>query len=221
MMPTTDRTTTRERILESSRKLFNEKGYAATTLAEIAKSVGIAPGNLTYHFPTKGELVTELKKRMEEEVNAQHARHQQGSVIEDYVELLLCAMRHASENRFLLRDRAQFADEPAIAAPDLADDLEALHGLLVRAQAEGLFRRDMQIDLRVVARSLWIMSRYWLDHLREFEGIEDVTWRDLERGVQHHFAMLLPYLNKSARQELDAAILRASAFQQRRSLARG
>ena len=126
-------------------------------------------------------------------------------------------MRLASENRFLLRDRTQFADDTAIAAPDMAGDLEALHGLLVRAQAEGLFRRDMQVDLRVVARSLWIMSRYWLDHLREFEGIEEVTWRDLELGVQHHFAMLLPYLNKPARQELEAAVLRASAFQQRQT----
>lgn len=220
-MPATDRTTTRERILKSSRRLFNEKGYAATTLAEIAKSVGIAPGNLTYHFPTKVQLVTELQKRLAEEVRAQRARYQQGPVLQDYVELLLFAMRHAYENRFLLRDRTQFENEPAITAPDMAGDLEALHGLLVRAQAQGLFRRDMHVDLRVVARALWITSRYWLDHLREFEGIDEITWDDLERGVQHHFTMLLPYLTKSARKELEAAMLRASALHERQSYAHG
>ncbi|MEL7446272.1 MAG: TetR family transcriptional regulator [Pseudomonadota bacterium] len=218
-MSTTDRTTTRERILQASRTLFNKKGYAATTLAEIAKAAGLAPGNLTYHFPTKVQLVTELQNRMGDEVRVQRARYQQGPVVQDYVELLLFAMRHAYENRFLLRDRAQFANEPAIAAPDMAGDLEALHGLLVRAQAEGLFRRDIHVDLRVVARALWITSRYWLDHLREFEGIDEVTWDDLERGVQHHFAMLLPYLNKSAQKELETALLQTSAFHQRQSYA--
>ena len=35
---------TRHRILDASRALFNEKGYASTTLAEIAAAVGIAEG---------------------------------------------------------------------------------------------------------------------------------------------------------------------------------
>ena len=52
-----DRPTTRERILEVSRRLFNERGYAATSIAEIAATVGIAKGNLTYHFPAKYDLV--------------------------------------------------------------------------------------------------------------------------------------------------------------------
>ena len=58
-----NRLTTRERILEVSLKLFNEQGYAATSLAGIAKEVGIAKGNLTYHFATKKDLAFELEQR--------------------------------------------------------------------------------------------------------------------------------------------------------------
>ena len=47
-----NRLTTRERILEASLRLFNEKSYAATSLTDIAKEVGIAKGNLTYYFST-------------------------------------------------------------------------------------------------------------------------------------------------------------------------
>jgi AcrR family transcriptional regulator len=43
----TPRATTRERILDASRRLFNEKGYTAATLTEIAASIGIAQGHLT------------------------------------------------------------------------------------------------------------------------------------------------------------------------------
>ena len=51
---------TRQRILDASRQLFNSRGYAKTTLAEIAAEVGIAEGNLWYHFRTKRDLVIAL-----------------------------------------------------------------------------------------------------------------------------------------------------------------
>jgi hypothetical protein len=65
-------------------------------------------------------------------------------------------------------------------------------------------------DLRVLARTLWIVSRYWMDRLREFEGLERVTSADQERGVRHHFAVLPPYLIAPARRDLESAVLRAS-----------
>ena len=58
-----NRLTTRERILEASLRLFNEKSYAATSLTDIAKEVGIAKGNLTYYFSTKKDLALELEQR--------------------------------------------------------------------------------------------------------------------------------------------------------------
>jgi hypothetical protein len=61
----------------------------------------------------------------------------------------------------------------------------------------------------VLARSLWIVSRYWMDHLRELDGLEQVTWADQERGLQHHFAVLLPCLTASAKRDLKSAALRA------------
>jgi AcrR family transcriptional regulator len=205
------RLTTRERILDTSLRLFNDKGYAATTLAEIASHIGISQGNLTYHFPTKRQLVAELQKRATEEVQEQHQHHQVGALADDYVALLLFAMNQASKYRFLLRDRAQFVNNAATPAPaaDMAADLEDLRGLLVRAHKDGLFRRDLKTDLEVLARSLWIVSRYWMDHLSEVEGIQEATRTDLQRGVQHHFAVLLPHLNASARHDFEASLQRA------------
>jgi AcrR family transcriptional regulator len=209
----TDRATTRERILDASRQLFNEKGYKATTLAEIAATIGIAQGNLTYHFPTKRDLVAELERRLRQSVRARRKSHRRGAVTDDYVELLLFAMNHAWENRFLLRDHAQLTSDPNPLRldPDMAADLEELHDLLRRMKKEGMFRRDLRLDLGVLARSLWILSRYWMDHLRELEGVEQVAWADQERGLQHHLALLLPCLTASARRDLEAAARRASS----------
>ena len=121
-----DRSTTRDRILDASRRLFNEKGYKATTLAEIAESVGIAQGNLTYHFPTKRDLTTALEKQVRQTVRRARAQARSGSVADDYVELLILAMNHAWEHRFLLRDYAQFTNNPDALRqdPDMAADLD-------------------------------------------------------------------------------------------------
>jgi AcrR family transcriptional regulator len=204
--------TTRERILDAGRQLFNERGYAATTQAEIAAAVGISQGNLTYHFPTKRDLVDHLEAAARARIGARRASLRAGPIADDYVEHLLFAMALTRDYRFLLRDRAQWTDEPGAkrAKAELEADFEELRDLVGRIEKNELFRQDVGVDLRVLTRSLWIVGRYWTDYLRESEGRPRVSWADQERGIQHHFAVLLPYLTAPARREFEAALLRAS-----------
>jgi len=208
-----DRSTTRQRILDASRRLFNERGYARTTLSEIAASVGIAEGNLWYHFRTKRDLVIALEEQVRGAIRAHRTAYPSGGPLaDDYVECVLFSMKHQWDHRFLLRDHLEFSrDGRAVRLdPDMAAEFEMLHEMLVRMKKEGMFRRDLPVDLRVLARSLWIVSRYWTDHLQEQEGIDEIEWADQERGFQHHFAVLLPYLTASARRSLESAVLRVS-----------
>lgn len=52
--------TTRERILEVALDLFNRKGYAETSMREIAAPLGISKAALYYHFPSKADIMLEL-----------------------------------------------------------------------------------------------------------------------------------------------------------------
>jgi AcrR family transcriptional regulator len=207
------RMSTRERILDAGRQLFNDRGYAATAQADIAAAVGITQGNLTYHFPAKSDLVVHLQAEAHERIRARRASFQPGPIADDYVEHLVFAMSLTRDYRFLLRDRTQFADAAHAERADaeLEADFDEFRELLGRIEKDGLLRRDLEFDLRVLARSLWIVGRYWTDYLRESEGVERVTWADQERGIQHHFAVLLPYLTASARRDFEAALLRASS----------
>jgi len=209
-----DPSTTAERILDAGRRLFNEKGYAATTQTEIAAAVGISQGNLTYHFPTKRDLALRLEDEARRAMRERRATFTTGDVADDYVEHLLFAMQFTWSFRFLLRDRALYTDDPEALRPDadMAAYFAELNELLRRMAKEEMFRRDLRIDLRVLARSLWIVGRYWMDHLQESEGLERIRWADQERGIQHHFAVLLPNLTASARRRFEAALLRASSL---------
>jgi AcrR family transcriptional regulator len=53
-----------ERILESARAVLVTHGYAAFTSRRVAEAAGMAVGNLTYHFPTKRELLRALIARL-------------------------------------------------------------------------------------------------------------------------------------------------------------
>ncbi|PCJ90968.1 MAG: hypothetical protein COA50_16875 [Flavobacteriaceae bacterium] len=50
----------KEKILTTALTLFNQRGVLEVTVRDIAKEVGISSGNLTYHFPTKNEILVAL-----------------------------------------------------------------------------------------------------------------------------------------------------------------
>ena len=200
-------TPTRQRILDTALELFNRHGYAATSLAAIAAAAGIRQGNLTYHFPAKLDLVVAVRDDVTAVLRAREAAGSTADVCADYVQHVNSSMEIVWRCRFLLRDRAQFVgmEIPPGAPPELVADLRRLEGLIARFGEEGLLRASLDVDLTVLARSLWVVSRYWLDHLDEFEEVGDITWSHCARGIEHHRAILDPCLTAEGRRRLDHA----------------
>lgn len=201
------RATTSDRILENARKMFNLGGYASTTLAEIASSVRISQGNLTYHFPNKRDLAIKLEQKAQETMKIRWASKVEGPIAEDYMDHLVFAKRLTWNYRFLLRDYALFSDDPNWLEnnPYMLSDFEELRHLLKRISDEGLFLDLPDFDFEVLARSLWINSRYWMDHLRELQGRELLGWADFERGLHHHFDLLGFFLSPGAKECFTSA----------------
>ena len=48
---------TRDKLLEASLILFNERGFGAVTTASIAQKAGVLEGSLWYHFRTKKDIL--------------------------------------------------------------------------------------------------------------------------------------------------------------------
>ncbi|HEY1086854.1 MAG TPA: helix-turn-helix domain-containing protein, partial [Archangium sp.] len=62
---------TDERILRAAGSLFREKGFAATTVREIASAAELLPGSLHYRYASKDDILVALMKRgVERAVNA-------------------------------------------------------------------------------------------------------------------------------------------------------
>lgn len=61
---------TKKQIVEVSRVLFNEKGVMNVTLRDVAKSMKRSYGNITYHYPTKEDVLTSLFEEMNNELTS-------------------------------------------------------------------------------------------------------------------------------------------------------
>ncbi|WP_108812993.1 TetR family transcriptional regulator [Sphingorhabdus sp. Alg231-15] len=54
---------TREKIITAADRLYYERGFDATSFADVAEVVGISRGNFYYHFKTKDEMLDAVIER--------------------------------------------------------------------------------------------------------------------------------------------------------------
>ena len=68
----------RQQLLDAAARLFRLHGYHAASMREIASAVGMLPGSIYYHFPSKDELLVTIYRegvaRIAERVDAAISR---------------------------------------------------------------------------------------------------------------------------------------------------
>ena len=62
---------TRGRLITTARRLFAEKGFAATSTEEILGETAVSRGALYHHFPSKTDLFQATFEQVEDELTAQ------------------------------------------------------------------------------------------------------------------------------------------------------
>ncbi len=192
---TDQKPTTRDRILESCRTLFNERGPAEVTTAEIASGVGISEGNLHYHFRRKEQIVVALFERFEA------ALDKAGSAANDL------RARPQTHRQYLAgwfntmwEWRLFYAAGIYRLAPALRPRLTRLtdHG-----QAQVRLTLGTLVDAGILSASpgeldrlvvnAWIVASYWIDYLRSRQGVETITRDHLNWGFGQVEALFTPY----------------------------
>lgn len=65
----------KEQILQKALSLFNEQGYMEVGVREIARTLKISPGNLSYHFNKKEDLLIALLEQFSRENNMSYENY--------------------------------------------------------------------------------------------------------------------------------------------------
>ncbi|MEO0881600.1 MAG: TetR/AcrR family transcriptional regulator [Pseudomonadota bacterium] len=100
---------TRERILDTALELFNGQRFAKVTTAQIAKTCGIAEGNLWYHFNDREALLEGLLERFSRQV-AKRLKivPSEEDVLQDYASFYLIMASEIETYRFFYRDQRDY-----------------------------------------------------------------------------------------------------------------
>ena len=110
-MPTIDQgLKTRDKILAEALEQFNARGVNAVTIRSLAGSLGISPGNLTYHFKNTDVIVQELYLELVGQINRRLVELQEQTLT---FEVLYDQVRHTMglfyHYRFIMLDFAHIA----------------------------------------------------------------------------------------------------------------
>ncbi len=150
----------RMRILDAAARLLSCRGYAATTLTDIAAAAEMQAGSLYYHFDSKDEIVTEVLR-----VGIDHACEAIDAALEAlgpdangserlaeaFVAYVNCIV---AESNFTVANIRCFNESPpqtrqSLAVP-LRDFTNLWVGLLAEGQSDGSLREDT--NAKVLAR---------------------------------------------------------------------
>ena len=181
----------RGRLLLAASRLFAEKGFAGTTVRDIAAEVGILSGSIFHHFKSKEEILCEvmcavIEKALvgfdEELVVAKSLEDE----LHTLIRLELLAVHDRSGAGFGIlgsewRHLGQESQQKVLSRRDRYNDMWIAR--LERARAEGLHDTDPAL-LRNFLRGAIVDSAIWFrsDGRLSFEDLESELYRMLFSG---------------------------------------
>ena len=187
---------TRDRIPNTSLSLFNSLGEPNVTTLLISDELDISPGNLYYHFRSKGDIVEELFIAFEAEMQDLLAVPEDVDISLDQQSFFLHLLFEAvARYRFLYQDLvnvlSRYERLQARFKRILKNKTRAF-----RSICESLRRQNMmqieQEELDSLCEQLTLTACYWsafdtLSHLDDRESV------DPGRGVYQMMHLMVPY----------------------------
>jgi AcrR family transcriptional regulator len=196
---------TRERILETSLALFNERGEPNVTTNHIADELDISPGNLYYHFRNKDDIIEQLFALFEERLDrALIVPENRLPGLEDIWLQLHLVYECIWEYRFLYRDLVDILSRNRklrlhfgrILRRGSDNATEVLRGL-VRAEV----MRASADEIRATANNILLISTFWLNY-SAVRGEKDEQ-QAIRQGIHQVMMLIAPFLRDAERLHLN------------------
>ena len=192
---------TAERIASVTLELFNRYGEPHVSTTMISSELGISPGNLYYHFPSKDQLVNHLYDGFEDGMLSLLEAGADVHDTEDAWFFLHSLFEKVWGHRFLYRDLNHLLSGNRHLETRFHAVLERKTRALRQMLESLATARCMQIDpdqIETLSTGMAVMVTYWLSyeyvrdprHAMEPESAS----RAMGRGAQHVLGLLTPYL---------------------------
>lgn len=184
---------TKEKIMVTSIKVFNEKGYDAVNLKELASIIGISRGNLTYHFKNKEELLVAIVEEMWAKIDHTKQKTRQIPSFENLHNQTQLYYQFQQAYSFIFLD-ANVSNHPSV-KPQFQTMIEqALEDfrqiIAFGIQLGNLKEESIPGTYHSLAFSIWMVSFYWLSQ-QTTRG--ELAEANAEKTL---WGLILPYLTE-------------------------
>lgn len=160
----------REDIFNAAARIFNEKGYAATSIQDVADAVGILKGSLYYYIDSKEDLLFQIIQDVHR-VSLEWLEALEASPDETLVKLRTFIEGHVANNARNLEKIGVFFHDFRSLSPERRAVIVAerdrydgfLRDLVRRGQQEGVLRADADpklTSMAVLGAMNWLYQWY-------------------------------------------------------------
>jgi len=187
-------------IINAALSLIQEKGYAATSIEEIAANAEVGVGTVYNYFHTKADIIVEMYKK-DIATNLSKGQELMASLGQDYkqivAELLItyAAGYYGGREKSLLREiYSVIMSEQALARQELLQSdyllIEQLAGLLTQIRQQNQIKP--QVDPHEAAYILFSLAMY---DFMMFVTDESMQFNDLDENIKRHIQLVFEGLS--------------------------
>ena len=191
--------TTKDKILQVARKLFNKYGTEKITTRHIASEIGISQGNLHYHYPNKDKVIIAIFIAFVSEMDRVP---QEESIKEPTILDLFEDLRH--DFNLLLKFKFLFQDQMVVwrRVPEIEKQFKKMfdkrrwefENLVMVLTHKNLVRKDIPLSqFEALFFHISILTSSWLQHIDLF-GTFKTKEQQLDHVIDKIFRIWWPYL---------------------------
>jgi AcrR family transcriptional regulator len=198
---------TRDKIIETAIRLFNEQGTKGVTTNHIAAAVGISPGNLYYHFRNKEDIIRAIFEQMDayglEQYQLILDRVPPGS-LEAMEQTFVMIQAYNWRYRFFKRELTALIMNDPLLKDRFLRTHHTMLGVIRQANdftvATGTLKPLAEKEMALFTEEIWLVTLFWLNYLEV--GGEEVNDETLRRGIDLLRNVIRPHLTTKALAEL-------------------
>ena len=180
---------TRQVVIDRAHELFNEHGLHAVGVRDLARDLGLSPGNVSYYFARKENLIEALMEELRAKNRENMAGLQEATSLVGLLTQYRRVFQTQYEYRFLARAIVDIIEEyPSIAEHYAATDRERTRDLTRSFQR--MVGHDLSPDtdakaISSIVATCTLTARFWLSEAR-------LSFHDVapDKVVDHYLAVI-------------------------------
>ncbi|MCK8524222.1 TetR/AcrR family transcriptional regulator [Aquimarina sp. D1M17] len=194
----------KQEIIEQSVTLFNKKGFFNVSIKDISQTMGISPGNFTYYFKKKENLLAAIQEEVLDNAIEIMPENQYITLFH-FEEMFKKFYLIQSKYRFFFLDILYLIEEyPVIlegykkATLKRFEDARSLVSYFIAS--DRLVPEGNRVDYKVMIKALWMTSTFWSAGVTIIDQ-KNTSNRTEDSPLTSLWGILLPYLTDKGYQE--------------------